>query len=464
MRQNKENCGLSICISLPAIFSIIAGVIMSNYEGKQMKNKTGIKILLWLLILSLAAPLTLWAQATDQSTIAEQTPIYSQEELDGLLAPIALYPDNLLSQFLMAATYPLEVVEADRWLKQNKNLTIDQLDMALQDKSWDVSVKSLCHFPDVLAMMSDKLTLTNEMGNAFLSQQEQVMNTIQNLRAKAQAQGNLVSTDKQKVLVQEGDISIEPVTPDVVYVPAYNPCWVYGPWWYPACAPLWFWYPGIVVGAGFFFGPPFFIGSLDGWCGFHWHRREMFVDVNKTFAVHRPGISRMHGGTEVWQHNPVHRRGIAYRNPETARRFGQIGRPGVEARREFRGFTAPGGRSAGTATGIVPQTRPNAGRTGVAPQTRPETGRIGAVPQTRPETARIGVQPRVSTGSSPAPQLQQPRGGNALDSFGSSGHEVRQNSERGHESIGGGSGGGMRGGSIPSGGGGGGGFHGGGRR
>jgi hypothetical protein len=183
--------------------------------------------------------------------------------------------------------------------------------------------------------------------------------------------------------------------------------------------------------------------------------------------VHRPG--GMHGGTEVWQHNPIHRRGISYRNPETARRFGQIGRPGVEARREFRGFT-PGTR--GTGTGIVPQTRPGTGRIGVTPQTRPDSGRIGVAPQTRPGTGRIAVtpqtrpesgrvvmQPRVSAGSSPA--RQQPRGGSALDSFGSSGREVRQDSERGHESIGGG-GGGMRGGSMPDRGGGGGG--GGGRR
>jgi hypothetical protein len=401
-----------------------------------MKNKTGTKILLWLLILSLAAPLSLRAQTAEQSMVAEQTHLYSQEELDRLLAPIALYPDNLLSQFLMAATYPLEVVEADRWIKQNQNLTADQLDAALQDKSWDVSVKSLCYFPNVLAMMSDKLTLTNEMGNAFLSQQEQVMNTIQSLRAKAQAQGNLISTDKQNVVVQEGDISIEPVTPDVVYVPAYDPCWVYGPWWYPACAPLWFWYPGIVVGAGFFFGPAVFIGPLDFWGGFRWHRREMFV--------HKPG--RMHGGTEVWQHNPIHRRGIAYRNPETARRFGQIGRPGVEARREFRGFTQG---TRGTGTGIVPQTRLGTGHIGVTPQTRPDSGRIVVAPQTRPEAGRIGMQPRVGAGSSPARQLEQPRSGSALDSFGSSGHEVQQNSQRGHESIDGGFGGGMRGGSMP---------------
>ena len=435
---------------------------MSNQEGKQMKNKTGIAILLLMLGLSLAAPVTLRAQTEDQGATAEQTKVYSQEELDRLLAPVALYPDNLLSQFLMAATYPLEVVEADRWLKKNQGLTVDQLDAALQDKSWDVSVKSLCHFPNVLAMMSDKLTMTNEMGNAFLNQQEQVMNTIQSLRAKAQAQGNLTSTDKQKVSVQEGAISIEPASPEVVYVPAYDPCWVYGPWWYPTCAPLWFWYPGIVVGAGFFFGPPFFIGPLDGWCGFHWHRHQIFINVNKTFFVHRPGMTRMHGGVEVWQHNPIHRRGIAYSSPATAHRFGQGPRPGVEARREFRGFT-PGSR--GPEPGrmnVEPQRRPETGRIGAAPPARPETGRSGVVSQARPETGRIGTQPRVGTFSPPPRPMEQPHG--ALESFGSGGREIQQNSARGHESIGESFGGGMHGG-VGGGthGSGGGGFHGGGR-
>ena len=179
----------------------------------------------------------------------------SQEELDRLLAPIALYPDTLLSQVLMASTYPLEVVEADRWLKRNKGLSVDALDKALQEKPWDVSVKSLCHYPAVLATMSEKLEQTTDLGNAFLGQQDQVMNTIQSLRAKAQSKGNLTTMDKQKVSYQEGAIAIEPVQPDVVYVPAYDPCWVYGPWWYPACAPLWFWYPGIVIGAGFSLRP-----------------------------------------------------------------------------------------------------------------------------------------------------------------------------------------------------------------
>jgi uncharacterized membrane protein YgcG len=366
--------------------------------------------------------MSLKAQEPEENAVTQPPRTYSQEELDRLLAPLALYPDTLLSQVLMASTYPLEVVAADRWLKKNQSLTGDSLDTALQEKSWDVSVKSLCHFPNVLAMMSDKLDLTNDLGNAFLGQQEQVMNTIQSLRAKAQAQGNLSSTDTQKVTSQEGAIAIEPATPEVIYVPVYDPCWVYGPWWYPACAPPWFWYPGVVAGAGFFFGPGIFIGPLDFWCGFRWNRHQIFVNVNKTFAVHRPSITRMHGGTEVWAHNPVHRRGVAYHNPETARRFGQTERPGVAARQAFRGF-APEGRGAGV---------------GISPPARPDTGRQMRQPQSR--------------------QVVQPQKGHAFESFGSTGREVTQHSERGHSSIGSSG----RGGGGSHGGGGGGGSHGGG--
>ncbi len=362
-----------------------------------MKIQICLRAIIWLLVLTLALPMPLIAQVDEGSAAAQQPQTYSQEELDRLLTPIALYPDTLLSQVLMASTYPLEVVEADRWLKQNQSLTGNSLDAALQNKPWDISVKSLCHFPGVLEMMSDNLDLTNELGNAFLDQQNQVMDRIQILRSKAQAQGNLSSSDNMNVTSDEGAITIEPVTPDVVYVPAYNPCLVYGPWWYPECAPPWFWYPELVVGAGFFFGPAIFMGPLDFWCGFRWHQHEMFVNVNKTFAVHRPSITRMHGGMEAWVHNPVHRRGLAYRNPETAQRFGQTMRPGVTARKSFRGFP-PEGRG----TGIV------------------------TTPASRPNTVRQTTQ------------SAQPQRGHAFESFGSSGREVTRHSERGYSSMGGG--------------------------
>ena len=114
-----------------------------------------------------------------------------------MLAPIALYPDSLIAQILMASTYPLEMVEAERWLRQNKELKGDALDDALQEKTWDPSVQSLCHFPDVLFAMSDKLDQTRKLGDAFLSQEDDVMATIQELRRKAEEQGNLKTTKEQ---------------------------------------------------------------------------------------------------------------------------------------------------------------------------------------------------------------------------------------------------------------------------
>ena len=399
------------------------------------------------------------AQINDDDAAIQQTRIYPQEELNKILAPIALYPDTLLSQILMASTYPLEVVEADRWLIQNQNLTGDLLDTALQKKPWDVSVKSLCHFPRVLAMMSEKLDLTNDLGNAFLDQQDQVMNTIQNLRAKAQEMGNLSSTANMRVTSQEGAITIEPVAPDVVYVPAYDPCWVYG--WYSACTPPWFWYPEIIAGTGFFFGPAIFIGPLGFWSGFSWHQHHIFVNVDRTFVFHRPSITRMHGGIESWTHNPFHRRGISYQNQQTSQKFGQIERPGIAARRSFRGFTPEGGKPA---MDTSPAARPDKGRLITQPQSigtgskqyeqpmKPQQGQTVKQPQrgttvfgsrqsaqpSNPPSGQIGKQSQRTTAAfTTSPQSVQKSRGNAFESFGSNGREVTQHSERGQSSIGG---------------------------
>jgi hypothetical protein len=414
-----------------------------------MKIKYCSKAIVLLVVLSLALPMSLKAQQPAESADTQQTRTYSQQELDTLLAPIALYPDTLLSQILMASTYPLEVVEADRWLTKNQGLTGDALDAALQQKSWDVSVKSLCHFPRVLASMSDKVQLTNDLGNAFLGQQDQVMDTIQSLRTKAQAQGNLSSTDKLRVTAQEGAIGIEPVSPEVVYVPAYNPCWAYGPWWYPACAPLWFWYPDFVISAGFFFGPAIFIGPLGPWCGFRWHRHELFVDFDRASVFHRPSITGMHGGRETWAHNPVHRRGISYRSPDIGRRFGQMQRPGVDARRSFRGFVAPEGR--GSAAGLSPQTRPERGRLTTLPRNIGPGGKQIEQPA-RPQQARPQMQRQSNAPGLVGRPSAQPQRGNAFESFGSSGREVIQHSNRGFNSMGGATrgGGGFQGGATRS--------------
>src|SRR5512139_2832 len=189
----------------------------------------------WLLVLLLAAPPWVIAQGAQG---AEESKTFKQEELDQMLAPIALYPDDLLTQILIASTYPLEIVQAARWTTQNKNLKGDALTQALEKQDWDASVKSLVNFPDVLSKMNEQLEWTQKLGDAFLAQQKQVMDTIQNLRKKAQQAGNLKTTEQQKVVVEKETIVIQPANPEVIYVPSYNPTVVYGGWWWPAYPPF----------------------------------------------------------------------------------------------------------------------------------------------------------------------------------------------------------------------------------
>src|SRR3989441_2436871 len=179
----------------------------------------------------------------------------TQQELDQMLAPIALYPDSLLSQIFMASSYPLEVVEAARWSKENPGLKGEEAVKAVEQRDWDPSVKSLAAFPQVLAMMDQELEWTARLGDVFIAQEPQVMETVQSLRQKAYAAGNLRST-QQAYVVQQGDaLAIEPASPEMVYVPYYDPRVVYGPWWWPAYPPVYWapWpgyyaYPGYAVG------------------------------------------------------------------------------------------------------------------------------------------------------------------------------------------------------------------------
>ncbi len=278
--------------------------------------------LAWMIIATLFMPSGIPAQDFEQP---EQTDRFRKEELDQMLAPVALYPDSLIAQILMASTYPLEVVQAERWVQQNKTLTGDALDDALKEKSWDPSIKSLCNFPDVLFAMSDKLDQTRKLGDAFLSQKNDVMTTIQQLRRKAEKQGNLKTTKEQKVIHEEDVIRIEPAVRQVVYVPVYDPLYVYGPWWYPAYPPYyWYYPPGVIISGGFIsFGPRFFIGiDLFSWSWFDWHRHYIYVDVHKARRFHRFS-NRHYSDRYFWRHDPVHRRGVAYRDRRTSERFGQ---------------------------------------------------------------------------------------------------------------------------------------------
>jgi hypothetical protein len=243
----------------------------------KVKEKIGF-IMIWALVLLMAVPPGIFAQDGGGK------PNLKQEELDQLLAPIALYPDSLLTQILMASTYPLDIVQADKWIKKNKKLKGDALAVELEKQPWDPSVKSLVNFPDVLSMMSDKLDLTQKLGDAFLAQQKDVMNTIQKLRAKAKAAGNLKTTKEQVVKVEQEVIIIESPSPEVVYVPSYNPTVVYGAWAYPAYPPAPY-YPAGYGAAAFVTGVA--VGAAWGyaWGNANWHGGDVNVNVNKNANI-----------------------------------------------------------------------------------------------------------------------------------------------------------------------------------
>ena len=200
----------------------------------------------------------------------------SKEELAQLLAPIALYPDELVSQILMASTYPLEVVQADRWAKSHKQSTGDVLAKQLEKEKWDPSVKSLVNFPTVLANMSEKLDVTTKIGDAFLAQQKDVMETIQELRKKAHEAGNLKTTKEQKVVVEKETIIIKPADPQVVYVPTYSPTVVYGTWPYPAYPPYYYYPPPPPAYPAYHFAAGVAVGVAWGyaWGNCNWQSRR----------------------------------------------------------------------------------------------------------------------------------------------------------------------------------------------
>jgi hypothetical protein len=245
------------------------------------------KIVLIFALALVLIPSALPAEENEQ-TGPPQT--YSQEELAQMLAPIALYPDALLSQILMAAAYPFEVAEADRWLTNNPFVTGDDLDEALQAKDWDVSVLALCHYPKVLAMMSENLSWTASLGDAFTYQEEEVMDTVQELRNRAYEAGNLATNDEQKVIVEERLIHIEPYSYDYFYVPAYDPYYVYGTWWLPLFPPFAIFFPGLFVsGPGIIYSPRIEVGfGVFGWSHFNWRARRIIItDIHKTRKFNR---------------------------------------------------------------------------------------------------------------------------------------------------------------------------------
>jgi uncharacterized membrane protein YgcG len=259
--------------------------------------------------------------------------LLSPPQLQDLVAPIALYPDNLLSQILVASTYPLEVVEAQQWLLQNKNLTGQNLVNAAQRQNWDPSIQALVVFPDILGRLNQDIRWTTDLGNAFLAQQADVMAAVQQMRARAQANGKLRSGPQDNVTTQTENgqtaIQILPTNPGEVYVPNYNPEWVWGPPPYGIYPPLY--YPPFDVGFGFFpgidlgfyFGGGWGLYGGFGWgWGPNWFGGGIFLNAG---FFHRYGFRDFHpgfGGSNVWAHDPGHRLGVPYANRAVASRFG----------------------------------------------------------------------------------------------------------------------------------------------
>ena len=256
---------------------------------------------------------------------AQQSNNLSMAQLQSLVAPIALYPDALLSQMLMAATYPLEVAEADNWLKNNSRLSKSQLEDALKNQTWDNSVKSLVSFPNALDMMGSKLDWTQKLGDAYLAQPKEVMQAVQALRAKAKQAGNLKSSDQITVSADpQSNIIIQPANPQVIYVPTYNPTVVYGAWPYPAYPP----YPVYNPAWGFMsFGVGLAVGAAL-WSTPHWGSGSITVN-NNNFNRFNNNVNNFQnrapervGSSSAWNFNSAHRGNVPYSNSALANRYG----------------------------------------------------------------------------------------------------------------------------------------------
>jgi Protein of unknown function (DUF3300)/Chaperone of endosialidase len=279
-----------------------------------------------------------------QPATAPTESLLKPAELDQLLAPIALHPDPLLSELLIASTYPLEVVQADRWAKSNTALKGDALTAALAKQSWDDSVKSLVQVPSVLAMMSEQLDWTQKLGDAVLAQQADVMDAIQRLRARARANGKLESTKEQTVTVKTEDqkqyVVIEPTSPNEIYVPYYEPAVVYGDWPYPDYAPYYFPPPyGYIPGAALATGVAFAAGVAVRhafWGNCNWGRRNINV-ANRNVNINNFDRSNINNFTK-WEHNADHRHGVKYNNADVRQKFAKTDiQAGKAARQDFRG-------------------------------------------------------------------------------------------------------------------------------
>jgi hypothetical protein len=352
------------------------------------------------------------------------------DQLDSLVAPVALYPDPLLAQVLAASTYPLEIIQLQQWMTKHPDLKGDALAAAVEKENWDPAVQGLAALPDVVKRLGDDIKWTADLGNAFLAQQSDVMNAVQRMRKKASDAGNLKTTEQQKVTTQVVEtkqvIVIQQASPQVIYVPAYNPVVVYGPPIYPYppiyYPPVGYYAAGVAIGFGVGVAMGAFWGG--GWgYGPRWGYGSVHINVNNRYVNHynRYNSYNRYGGN--WNHNPQHRGGAPYADRNTANRYGGTARGDSMATRQA---TARQNTGASARTPSATSTN-RSGNTGA--------NRAGASSGTR----SAGGGDRVGNRSIPSTQGNSGRSSNAFGGASSSrpsSGAARSSSQRGSASVG----------------------------
>ncbi|MCK8686674.1 MULTISPECIES: DUF3300 domain-containing protein [Pseudomonas] len=349
---------------------------------------------------------------TAAATVPAKDPVFTQEQLDQMLAPIALYPDPLLAQVLMASTYPGEVAEAVTWSKAHPDAKGDEAVKQVANQPWDPSVQALVAFPQVLATLGQDPVWVQRLGDAFLAQPDDLMNGVQRLRRQAQAAGNLQSNQYQNVTIQNAapaapaptttqapaqapassssTIIIQPSDPQVVYVPTYNPTTTYGTWAYPASPPAYYppppaYYPGQALMAGLAFGTGVaIVGALWGECD--WGNNDVDIDVNRYNNIN--ANNRISNNQNKWQHNAAHRNGVPYRDNRSREQYGrQLG--GASQRQAYRGDNAQRAQARENA-------RSSMDRHGIE---RPATSNLEARDRAREAQSRASASNRMQAGA-----------------------------------------------------------------
>ncbi len=278
-----------------------------------------LKSTLYFIFFISSALMTVSAQQTEND--------FTEAQLAQMLAPIALYPDSLLTHILIASTYPIEIIEAHRWVEKNSNVDTNQVAIEIEGIDWEPSVKALVPFPRILKRMSDNLTWTRQLGDAFLQDEARLLAEIQVLRKKAELAGSFDEMENMNVSYEDDNIIIQPTQPEIVYVPYYDTRMVYGSWYWPAYPPTYwaprfnislthyspfYWHSGVHISFNYFFS------------AFHWHNRHVVV-IDHHYSNHyrqrRLIVSGHYATTNRWTHNPYHRKGVAYRSNVTKNRY-----------------------------------------------------------------------------------------------------------------------------------------------